>query len=403
MNNSDWIEKAIFRSMNEGVITLECNGNIFAINPAAVIILGLQSSDVKGKHFRTVLSNHRKNIDFLGILEDAVTSALNRPREEVMFRRQDGQTVDLSVSVAALDVDVCGPEVQNVVVVFRDITAFKSLQRARMRAVNHLSHEITTPLSIIDASAELLLKKSAFDDSTRTKLLRIKRNVARLLDLRSIVEEILDPLPYKPKLFGIRDLLQSEIQKIKIDAGDREVNLTLRCDDISVDFIDPYVLSLAIRTFVKNAFENTPDEGDAAISVAYRHPQLSVEVSDKGVGIPLSDQAFIFDAFYNTQSTEDYASKSPFHFNAGGKGLELFRLKVLSESGLFDVYFNSRRCHYIPLSTDICPGRISVCPHVSTVEECAKSGGSVFGIRFSGTGKLNKTEYNDSSGLSNGQ
>jgi len=385
VNNLDWIEKAIFRSMNEGVITLECNGNIFAINPAAIQILDLHVSDLKGKHYRTVLGNHDKNNEFFRILDDAVASALNRPREEVMFQRQDGQIVDLSVTVAALDVEVCGPDVQNVVVVFRDITAFKSLQRARMRAVNHLAHEITTPLSIIDASAELLLKKSSCDDSTRTKLLRIKRNVSRLLDLRSIVEEILDPLPYQPKRFRVRELLESEIQRITTEAGDRDVNPRLLCDDITVDSIDPYVMSLAVRTFLKNAFENTPDEGNVTITVVYSHLQLSVEVSDRGIGIPLSDQAFIFDAFYNTQSTEDYASKSPFQFNAGGKGLELFRLKVLSESGRFDVYFTSRRCQYIPLNTDLCPGRISLCPHISSAEECGKSGGSVFGIRFSET------------------
>ncbi|MDQ1240465.1 MAG: domain S-box protein [Thermodesulfobacteriota bacterium] len=383
MNNSDWIEKAILRSMNEGVITLECNGNIFTINPAALQILGLQLQDVQGKHFRAALSNHPENMPFLSILEDAVTHARTRPREEVTFQRDDGQTVDLTVSVASLDIDVCGPEIQNVVVVFRDITAFKFLQRARMRAVNHLSHEIATPLSIIDASAELLLKQGTLEDSSRSKLMRIKRNVARLLDLRSIVEEILDPPPYEPKTFSVKECLDSQIQEIKINAGQREIGIALQSDKISVDFVDPHVLSVAVRTFLKNAIENTPDEGHVSVAVSYAHPRLTLEVQDRGIGIPLTDQAFIFDAFYNTQPTEDYASKSPFQFNAGGKGLELFRLKVLSETAPFDVYFTSQRCRYIPLSTDLCPGRISLCPHISGVQDCRNSGGSVFGIAFS--------------------
>ncbi len=368
--------------MNEGVITLECNGNIFTINPAALMILGLKLHDVQGKHFRGVLCNHPVNMPFLNILEDAVTHARTRPREEVTFQRDDGQTVDLSVSVASLDIDVCGPTIQNVVVVFRDITAFKFLQRARMRAVNHLSHEIATPLSIIDASAELLLKQSTGKDSSRSKLLRIKRNVARLLDLRSIVEEILDPPPYEPKSFSVRESLDSLIQQIKIDAGEREIGITLQADLISVDFVDPHVLLVAVRTFLKNAIENTPDEGHVSVTLSCTHSRLTLEVQDRGIGIPLTDQGFIFDAFYNTQPTEDYASKSPFQFNAGGKGLELFRLKVLSETAPFDVYFTSQRCRYIPLSTDQCPGRISLCPHISGAHDCRNSGGSVFGITF---------------------
>jgi two-component system phosphate regulon sensor histidine kinase PhoR len=256
---------------------------------------------------------------FLNILEDAVTHARTRPREEVTFQRDDGQTVDLSVSVASLDIDVCGPAIQNVVVVFRDITAFKFLQRARMRAVNHLSHEIATPLSIIDASAELLLKQSTGKDSSRSKLLRIKRNVARLLDLRSIVEEILDPPPYEPKSFSVRESLDSLIQQIKIDAGEREIGITLQADLISVDFVDPHVLLVAVRAFLKNAIENTPDEGHVSVTLSCTHSRLTLEVQDRGIGIPLTDQGFIFDAFYNTQPTEDYASKSPFQFNAGGR------------------------------------------------------------------------------------
>ena len=53
----DFIERMILRSMNEGVITLECDGSIHTVNPAVQRILGFEENDVKGKHFETVFSN----------------------------------------------------------------------------------------------------------------------------------------------------------------------------------------------------------------------------------------------------------------------------------------------------------------------------------------------------------
>ena len=89
-----------------------------------------------------------------------------------------------------------------------------------------------------------------------------------------------------------------------------------------------------------------------------------------------------FQGFHHTQATDDYSSKRPFAFNAGGKGLELLRLKVLSELHYFDISFESARCVYLPMHEDHCPGDVAACPHVRTPEECAGSGGTTFAVLF---------------------
>jgi hypothetical protein len=70
--------------------------------------------------------------------------------------------------------------------------------------------------------------------------------------------------------------------------------------------------------------------------------------------------------------------------NEGGKELELLRLKMLSEAGYFDIYFESERCSYIPTSQDHCPGRISDCRDIQTVQGCRDSGGTKFSVLFYG-------------------
>jgi two-component system phosphate regulon sensor histidine kinase PhoR len=382
LNGQDPVEKVILRSMNEGVITLECNGDMFSVNPAALKILGLSEHEVKGRHFMKVFSTDPENGPFMAIFEKVIRDGSPSFHEEIVFKRHDGQKVDLAIASSFLDFDVCGPGMQSVVMVFRDITAFKSLERAKMRAVNHLSHEINTPLAIIQASVELLIRKEGLSDKLVKPVERIRRNVKRLTDIQSVVEEILNPTPFNPRPFPAGILIEEILDKIRVQSSFRAVSLTSRIENIHPDIIDPHVIRVILETLVKNAIENTPDQGEVVVTLGSVPGGILLQVQDYGVGIPISDEEFIFEAFHNTQPTDEYSSKEPFQFNAGGKGLELLRLKILSETCFFEISLESQRCNFIPTSLDVCPGMISTCPHVSGPEDCKKSGGSTFSVLF---------------------
>ena len=126
----------------------------------------------------------------------------------------------------------------------------------------------------------------------------------------------------------------------------------------------------------------SPDEGKITISLTHAPEGLSLAIKDHGVGIDPQDRDFILKGFYHTQSTTLYATRKPFEFSAGGKGLELMRLKILAEEGIFDLSFDSSRCHYISGEGKECCGKISSCPYISSPEDCRQSGGTVFTVLF---------------------
>jgi signal transduction histidine kinase len=144
----------------------------------------------------------------------------------------------------------------------------------------------------------------------------------------------------------------------------------------------PEILEDILRGLIKNAIESTPDEGSIRIILVQKDERLLLKVQDSGIGITEDDQKRIFDGLFHTLDTQLYVSKKPYDFGAGGKGLDLFLMKIYGHRFGFDLSIESQRCIYIPTERDICPGRISTCSHCRGPRDCEASGGTTFSLSF---------------------
>ena len=144
--------------------------------------------------------------------------------------------------------------------------------------------------------------------------------------------------------------------------------------------MDREMLKKVCEGLLKNAIENTPDEGEISIKANKEKEGIRIEISDSGMGITTENQKMIFGGFFHTQETGLYSSKRPYQFNAGGSGTDLLRIKIFSERFGFSIDFESKRCSFIPEDKDQCLGKISSCPHIGHINECLSSGGSRFSI-----------------------
>lgn len=102
------------------------------------------------------------------------------------------------------------------------------------------------------------------------------------------------------------------------------------------------------------------------------------------MGSPITekDKELIFEGFYPVQDTEDYSSGRPYSFNAGGKGIDLLRIRMFSELYRFKLSFKSERCKHLTNSEETFPGNVDHCEHCKTRKDCANSGGSEFVVDF---------------------
>jgi len=366
-----------FNAVSDMVVILDSRHKIARANKALVDRLGVAAEDVVGMSCRQTTPGAKSAAALCpdtAVLSDGLEHSAEVVDETL------GGVFDLRISPLR---DERG-KVFGSVHVARDITAVKSIERSRRRAVHHLSHELKTPVAIMKASVKNLFDPDLSPGKKDANLKRIQRSLQRLNEIQRIVQEIVEPREYKPKAFPIADTVRRILDDIASKIGHRAVSLVPRLEPVETDTIDPEILREALNTLVKNSVENTPDGGEIIVSLTETPSGTLLQVGDTGVGIASSDREFLFNAFHTTQDAEEYATRSPYEFNAGGKGLELLRLKILSEDGHFDISFDSRRCRHLPTDNDRCPGSLSECPHVEALKDCKQAGGTVFSVLFRG-------------------
>ncbi|MDZ7696367.1 MAG: GAF domain-containing sensor histidine kinase [Deltaproteobacteria bacterium] len=308
----------------------------------------------------------------------------------------------------------------------------KVLNKARERVINHLSHELKTPLAVIRGVLGKIERELEEKQALRLQgtLKRGDRQVERLLDLQNKIDDILNQRPEVEQerilniiesaadlvddfkdlgradqreilgliaerlrtLFQVEEVqsehielapfLRNAIQDARSAMGRRILTIEEDLDETLSIQMDRRILHLVVSGLLKNAIENTPDEGRIEIHAEDREDRVRIGVTDSGVGITEMNRDLIFGGFFHTVDTEFYSSKRSYAFNAGGAGADLLRMRVLAERFGFSIGFETRRCPHIPTDADLCPGRISQCPAVGHPDDCLTTGGSSFYVDF---------------------
>jgi signal transduction histidine kinase len=260
------------------------------------------------------------------------------------------------------------------------------LNRAKTIALDHLSHELITPLSVIKGTIQLMKRRLLDQGSPITSEISfemLEKQLNRLLEIQRETDSIIRSYQeFEGKPVFLSSFAERVLNQVKQKAAQRELHFHLDGEKDLYVFIPSGILEEILEGLLKNAIENTPDEGMIAVSYEKTDHEVLLKVEDFGVGITEENQKLIFGGLFHTQETDLYSSGKPYDFNAGGKGLDLLRMKVYGEHYGFDLSVKSRRCIFIPTNRDLCPGRISECPHCKGPEDCQSSGGSTFYISF---------------------
>src|SRR5262245_32815232 len=268
----------------------------------------------------------------------------------------------------------------------------ESQNHAKTKMIDHLSHELKTPLAVISASCGLLQKLAAAQDPQRTHVIaeRLQRAIGRLVELQveacdiaaqrssteeivltdwlrncqdlldSIVEEQNAPARLrerlaqkiaeiyaqdanqKPETLLMDVWVPQAVEALHPDFNHRRIALEQELDAVPAVYLPEPLLFKSFRGLLRNAIEATPDGGTIGVALHEVGGNVKLDIRDTGVGIDTELQEHLFHGFIHAGATDRYSSGRPYDFGAGGKGLDLQRLKLFSERYGFKLSFVSK-------------------------------------------------------------
>jgi PAS domain S-box-containing protein len=397
--------RSILNNIEELYYEVDLAGNLTFFNDSMSCILGYSREELMGMNNRQYMSAGTANRVYQSFNQVYQTGIPTKAFDWELIRK-DGTIRVLETSVSLMR-DPKGQPV-GFFGIGRDITERKqaeeqekNLQRAKDKVLNHLSHELRTPLAVIQGNIRLLKRRLQSQPSpiVKEEVFEImERNLTRISNIQHETNQII--LSYQelegtssPETIGSKEPLFVEtiplypfteqiLSKVKQNAAHRDLRIQLDgTNNLNLN-MDSGVLGDILIGLLRNSIENTPDGGLVRVVLEQKSQWIQLKVQDFGMGITKENQRHLFDGLFHTLDTELYASKKPYDFGAGGKGLDLFKMKVYSRRFGFDISFGSQRCPCLPKERDLCPGKIALCKYCKKPEDCLSSGGSTFCLSF---------------------
>lgn len=309
------LERIVDRLM-DGLIIVNPDGKIELINQTARSMFGVEERYKEGDDFIKSMQNYQ--------LVELWQKTIQTNREQqahIENQRLDKHFLGLTAMLGSAGEG-------GVLILLQDRTKHQQLEEMRQTFVSNVSHELRTPLSSMKALNETLQQCVTTDPQNAERFLnlmdveidKLTQMVMELLELSRIESGRME---MKKSGVKVRDLLQSPVDRMRLQAERSKLELKIDCSDsLPIIQVDPERMEQVLINIIHNAIKHTSPGGQIIVSAEQRENELVISVKDNGEGISERDLPRIFERFYKT----DHARSS------GGTGLGLAIAKHIVEA-----------------------------------------------------------------------
>ena len=302
----------ITNNMNEGLVLLNGQQNVLFINESAAKIFGFSAKEVIGRNILTV--------DRAQEVQDLLQKVSQAGKGEGLYEK-DGHFYQLSGS----SVNGSGS-----VILIYDVTEKMTAEKLRREFSANVSHELKTPLQSILGYAEIMKNGLVKDEDKQRFLERIHAEAGNMIELIQNIME-LSRLDENKTLDEFEDvdllkLAQSVTLRLKHKAQTKGVTLNVSGSSACVCGVQS-ILSEVLYNLVDNSIKYNKDNGKVDVKVQDGSDEVTVSVSDTGIGIGAADRERVFERFYRADKSH---SKE---IGGTGLGLSIVKHGVLFHKG----------------------------------------------------------------------
>jgi len=309
-------EQAAITSMLSGSYFLKLGANLFFITLIAALMIGLLA-------FWLLTQNLRKLIDTVRRFKEG----------DYQARIVHADKSDLS-DLANNFNDMADTIVGN-------IDELKSVENLRRELIANVSHDLRTPLAIMQGYVEtLMLKENQIDPADRKKYLqtvhdsgnKLSKLIAQLFEYSKFEAR---QIQAKKEPFFIAELAQDIFQKYQLLAKEKGIHMHLNAkSDLPMVFADIGLVERVIQNLMDNALKFTPEGGEVTIALAGKDKSVEVRIADTGPGISMEEQAIIFERYRKVGRKEGKSKGAGLGLAIAQKILELHNASIKVQSKL---------------------------------------------------------------------
>ena len=250
-------------------------------------------------------------------LQQVISASKEMPKGEVHTLRVEGPR-----------------EIQELIHGFNKMSSrIKAAQESQRQFVADVSHELKTPLTIIQGFAQAILDDTA--DSPDAKKLAARKIFEESGRMHGLVLGLLDlaridagSLVLKHESVDMSQLIRYVVERFLSKAEQAGVHLESHAADMPNIYGDKDRLAQVFSNLLDNAIKFTPQGGSVTLSASNDHSQLRIAISDSGPGIPQDALPHVFDRFYQADPSRPRGEK-----HGAGLGLAIVREIVHAHHG----------------------------------------------------------------------
>lgn len=300
----------LVNSVGDGIYGVDRFGLITFVNPAAAEALGYEALELIGHDAHATFhapapTGQAFPADSCYIAE-AIRDGLTTSAEDDSYLRADGLEIPVEVTATPLTDDGA---TLGAVVVFRDVTQRREVDRLKNEFVSMVSHELRTPLTAIRGSLGLLAggalgaltpSASRMVDIALVSSERLTRLINEILDLERMEA---GALPMEMRELRAADLVRTAVEQATVLAAEADVTLRVIHAEGVVRADEDRVVQTLLN-LLGNAIKFSEPGEEVTVQSVRRGSFVEFEVSDSGRGIPEDKLDAVFARFQQVDSSD---------------------------------------------------------------------------------------------------
>ncbi len=331
------VNRAIYNTMEDGVIILSPELTINSLNPSAELYLGYATEEIAGQQIENVLIG---SDDLKGSFQVVKNEQRIDSIGSIKLYRRNGESFLANLRIIPI---INENLITSIIILFHDLSDQEEYrlknqqleQRATLGEVTaSFAHEVRNPINNIFTGLQLLAINLPPDDPNQKNISRLEEDCERLTSLVKSSLIFVRPMEYKPESINLSLLISNLLERWRSRLVKLNIKYQVQADQSIPSIEGDYrALEQVFTNLINNAIEAMESTGGMLsikihqVNESEEQPHIEVSISDTGPGIPLELREKIFEPFFTTKQ------------HGTGLGLAIVKRIITAHKG--SIYVNS--------------------------------------------------------------